>query len=205
MRSLSNPDECTIISAESELLKGGCHFNVLKLSLTYSKDDNRLPKSIIVKNLKWGKKLTEKIGLYCKQMLNVNDRETMYLKSYEIETGFYKTFSQYVQGLKVPKVYYIYENVFQNEFKLVMEDLSYCDNGQKFGFSLKKSRICLKQLAMFHAANWMNPAKNVGGKFWDIGGYWTGTKREGPNYYPFLKGAGHVFIERKHALYIEKI
>jgi hypothetical protein len=165
-----------IISFESKPLKGGCHFNVLKLSLTYSEPNRQLPGSIIMKTVQWKKTLLEKIVLYLKRSFNVHDYEAIQLQSYETEITFYKIYSNDIKGLKLPKVYHIHENVFQNEFKMVMEDLSHFDNGQPSGFSFNDSMMCLKQLALFHIANWNNPILKSGAKLWNIGGYWTGGK-----------------------------
>src|SRR5690348_4170281 len=82
-----------VISLESKPLKGGCHFNVLKLSLTYSEPNRQLPGSIIIKTVQWNKTLLEKIVLYLKRSLNVHDYEAIQLQSYEIEMTFYKIYS----------------------------------------------------------------------------------------------------------------
>ncbi len=118
----------------------------------------------------------EKLVLYLKKSLNVSDNKAVKLRSYEIETAFFKTHSNDMKGLKLPKVYHIHENVFRNEFKMIMEDLSHYDNGQPFGFSFNDSMICLKQLALFHVANWNNPMLRSGTKLWNIGAYWTDGK-----------------------------
>ena len=172
------PDNCKVIPFESQILKGGCHFHVLKVSLTYSEGDCQLPNSVILKTLQWNKTFVQKIFLYLKKTLNLNDREAMYLNSYAIELSVYRVSSKNIQGFKLPKVYYIYENEFQNEFQIVMEDISHLDSGQKAGFSWEQSIMCLKKLALFHVANWHTPFTNIQGKTWDIGGYWTGKKRE---------------------------
>jgi hypothetical protein len=170
------PATIKVISFESKPLKGGCHFNALKLSLTYSESNGQLPDSVVMRTVQWNKTLLEKIVLYLKKSLNMNDEKAIKLYSYEIETNFYKVYSNDIKGLTLPKVYYIHENVFQNEFKMLMEDLSLYDNGQPFGFSFNDSMMCLKQLALFHIANWNNPIPKPGTKLWNIGCYWTDGK-----------------------------
>ncbi|CAF1396690.1 unnamed protein product [Rotaria sordida] len=41
--------------------------------------------------------------------------------------------------------------------------------------------ICLRNLALFHIANWNNPIPKGGAKLWKIGGYWTGGKEANKN------------------------
>lgn len=170
------PASIKIISLEPKALRGGHHSNVLKLSLTYSQSNVQLPDSIVIRTIQWNKTLLEKITLYLKKSFNINDMKAKHLYSYEIETNFYEIHSNDIKGLKLPKVYYTYENVFHNEFKMIMEDLSHYDNGRPFGFSFNKSMICLKQLALFHIANWNNPIPKPDAKFWNIAGYWTDGK-----------------------------
>jgi hypothetical protein len=174
--SCHTPATIKVISFEAKPLIGGCHFNVLKLSLTYSESNGQLPGSIVMRTVQWNKTLLEKIVLYLKKSFNMNDYYAIKLHSYEIETTFYRIYSNDIKGLKLPKVYYIHENVFQNEFKMIMEDLSHYDNGQPSGFSFNDSMMCLKQLALFHIANWNNPILKSGTKLWNIGGYWTEGK-----------------------------
>jgi hypothetical protein len=95
-------------------VKGDCHFNAFKLSLTYSKFNEQLPGSVVMRTVERNNKLIEKFVLYLKKSLNVNDRKAIKLHSYSIETSFYRMYSNDIKGLKLPKVYYIHENVFQN-------------------------------------------------------------------------------------------
>ncbi|CAF1514018.1 unnamed protein product [Didymodactylos carnosus] len=187
---ISNTNE--VISFNSEMLKGGCHFNVLKLSLIYSEPNSKLPTSVVLKTLKWNKTIVQKIILCIKKTLNVADREAIYLNSYEVETRFYKIYSTDIQGLRLPQILFSYENPFHHHFVMVMEDISHCENGQPLGFSMKDSMICLKYLAEFHATHWDHPTPKTNAKFWDIGGYWTGKKREA-NKKEIRKAWDHVF------------
>ena len=111
------------------------------------------------------------------------NKATCYLKSYQIESHFYRDIAPSVKGIKLPMIYYNFEDKFNNQFGLVMEDVTYSDNpthlpisGQPFGFTFEESRTILTQLAKFHAAFWdSKELRNY--NIWDIGGYWTGDKR----------------------------
>jgi hypothetical protein len=50
------PPTIKVISFESEPLKGGCHFNTFKLSLTYSKSNEQLPGSVVMRTIEWNNK-----------------------------------------------------------------------------------------------------------------------------------------------------
>jgi len=164
-----------------ETLRGGCHFKVSKVSLQYSEDLSSLPKSLVVKFLFWEKPLQQKVILFVKKILGSLDREVMYLNSYEIESRFYQHFAKKsIEGVKIPTLYFNSEDSFENKFGMILQDLSHCENGQPFGFSKEDSELCLTKLAIFHASHWKQTTINIPKlKIWDIGGYWTGSKREG--------------------------
>ena len=169
-------DIIKIVSFDTKPLTDGHHFKTLKISLTYSEFNEKLPRSIVLRSTQWNKTFLEKVILYFKKSLNFNDDKVIKLRSYEIETNFYRSYSNDIKGLKLPKIYYIHENVFQNEFQMIMEDLSNHYDGQPFGFSFNDSMICLKQLALFHIQSWDNPIAKSGIQLWNIGGYWTDGK-----------------------------
>ena len=56
------------------------------------------------------------------------NRETLYLESYQNETRFYTQIAPLVQGIKIPKVYYNFEDCFNNKFGFVLQDAQFsCD------------------------------------------------------------------------------
>ncbi len=103
----------------------------------------------------------------------------MYLNSYEIESRFYTHFAKDIEGVKIPFLYFNSEDTLNNKFGMILQDLSHCESGQPFGFSRSDCELCLEKLARFHASHWKHPVATSNLKMWDIGGYWTGSKREG--------------------------
>jgi len=165
---------------EGQTLRGGCHFKVSKVSLSYANETKSSgPKNLVVKILFWEKPLYEKVFLSIKKLFGSLDREVMYLDSYEIESRFYTHFARDIEGVKIPFLYYNLEDSVNNKFGMILQDLSLCENGQPYGFSLEDSKLCLLKLARFHASHWKKTTVGTNLKMWDIGGYWTGTKREG--------------------------
>ena len=164
----------------TENLKGGCHFKVSRVNLRYSKDKHDGPKTVVVKILYWDKPVLERALLHLKCLLDVeNDREVMYLKSYQMEHLFYKRqVYDSEQGLKIPQVYFNLEDVFNNRFGMVCQDLSALEDGQPHGFPLPDCEIFLQHLAQFHASHWGVTDSPDAFNGWHEAGYWTGDKRE---------------------------
>jgi len=147
--------------------------------LTYSVEKPDDPhKTVIVKLLQWDKPLHERILLYLKYITGSLDKEAMYLTSYRIESLFYKKSLSIVRGFHTAKVYYNLEDVFNNRFGMVLQDLSQHPDGQPNGFTYDQSKLILASLAEFHAANKGKKMKHFGGDGWKRAAYWTGTKRE---------------------------
>ena len=163
----------------TEGLKGGCHFKVSRVNLRYSKEKHDGPKTVVVKLLSWNKPVLERALLHVKCLLDIrDDREVMYLKSYQMEHLFYKR-QVYAaeQGLKIPQVFFNLEDVFNNRFGMVCQDLSALDDGQPHGFPLLDCETFLQHLAQFHASHW-GDGPGLAFTGWDEAGYWTGNKRE---------------------------
>jgi len=167
----------TVVAFSTESLYGGCHFKVARVHLTYSVEKPDDPhKTLIVKLLYWDKPFYERVLLYIKYMLGSLDREAMYLASYRIESLFYKGQLDILHGFHTAEVYYNLEDVFNNRFGMMLQDLSKHDDGQPNGFSYENSCLMLSSLAEFHAANRGKKFEHLDG--WKCAGYWTGHKRE---------------------------
>ena len=167
----------TVVAFSTESLYGGCHFKVARVHLTYSVEKPDDPhKTIIVKLLYWDKSLYERLILYFKYLINSMDREAMYLKSYRIESLFYKGQLDILRGFHTAEVYYNMEDVFNNRFGMMLQDLSKHDDGQPDGFTFDDSKAILSSLAEFHVANRGKKFEQLDG--WKRAGYWTGNKRE---------------------------
>eukprot|EP00010_Vexillifera_abyssalis_P007468 CAMPEP_0201546732 /NCGR_PEP_ID=MMETSP0173_2-20130828/3068_1 /ASSEMBLY_ACC=CAM_ASM_000268 /TAXON_ID=218659 /ORGANISM="Vexillifera sp., Strain DIVA3 564/2" /LENGTH=730 /DNA_ID=CAMNT_0047955495 /DNA_START=119 /DNA_END=2311 /DNA_ORIENTATION=+ len=174
----------TVVGFWSTNLKGGCHFNVCRVNLRYAVNDPKIDNpctTVVVKLLYWNKPIFDRIILYLKYLLNSEDREVMYLRSYHMEARFYKRqVNEGNHGLKTPQIYYNLEDIFNNRFGMVCEDLSSLEDGQPYGFPLSDCRLFMVHLAQFHAAHWSisdDAPDDFNG--WDLAGYWTGDKREG--------------------------
>ena len=169
----------TVIAFRCESLYGGCHFKVARVHLTYSVEKPDDPhKTIIVKLLAWDKPLYERLLLYLKYSWGSLDKEAMYLNSYRIESLFYKQSLSILSGFHTAEVYYNMEDVFNNRFGMVLQDLSRNLDGQPGGFTSEEARLILSSLAEFHADNRGKKMKTFGGDGWKVAGYWTGNKRE---------------------------
>lgn len=93
------------------------------------------------------------------------------LKSYQVETAWYETYSVQSQA-RLPKCYAV--EVHNDEVLMVLEDL------HEAGFSLRKQQLsweqmalCLQWLAQFHAAF----LGKYPDKLWEVGTYWHITTR----------------------------
>ena len=104
------------------------------------------------------------------------DKEAMYLTSYRIESHFYKGQFDFLRGFHTAETYYNLEDVFNNRFGMVLQDLSKNVDGQPHGFTFEDSKRILKSLAEFHAYNFHKKQQMIIG--WKFAGYWTGNKRE---------------------------
>lgn len=90
------------------------------------------------------------------------------VKSYEVETHWYQTYSkQCNEQCKVPEC--LYQEELEGELLIVLEDLN------ESGYALRKSSVsmedihaCLTWLANFHAT-YLNQKPN---KLWEVGTYW---------------------------------
>ena len=167
-----------MIAFSTESLYSGCHFKVARVSLKYSVEKPDDPhKTVIVKLLYWDKPLLQRLMLYSKYLINSPDREVMYLNSYRIESYFYKGQMDFLKGFHTAEIYYNLEDVFNNRFGMVLQDLSKNDDGQPHGFSFDDAKKILSSLAEFHVHNYQKTLGNnlIG---WNYAGYWTGNKRE---------------------------
>jgi len=171
----------TVIAFSFCSIYGGCHFKVARVSLTYSVEKPDDPhKTVIVKLLYWDKPIYQRVMLYIKYLMNSLDREAMYLTSYRVESLFYKhQMNQVMSGFRIPQIYYNSEDVFNNRFGMVLQDLSKHDDGQPNGFTVTDARRILESLAEFHASHFGKElSERVSKNFWKLAGYWTGVKRE---------------------------
>lgn len=168
-----------------EKLRGGCHSKVHKIELEYSDKNQRGPRAVVVKVLSHEKGLLEKLALYFRYSLPLaclKNRNTDYLTSYSTEARFYKELARKVRGIRIPKVYYNYEDTFHSQFGLVMQDVvnSEADktiiSGQPDGFTYEESAFIMQKLAKFHASFW-NYKNFSRFKLWEVGGFYTGDKR----------------------------
>ena len=168
-----------------EKLRGGCHSKVHKIELEYSDKNQRGPRAVVVKVLSHEKGLLEKLALYFRYSLPLaclKNRNTDYLTSYSTEARFYKELARKVRGIRIPKVYYNYEDTFHSQFGLVMQDVvnSEADkviiSGQPDGFTYEESSFIMQKLAKFHASFW-NYKNFSRFKLWEVGGFYTGDKR----------------------------
>ena len=167
----------TVVAFSTESLYGGCHFKVARVHLTYSVEKPDDPhKTIIVKLLYWDKSLYERLVLYFKYLISSLDREAMYLASYRIESLFYKEQLDILHGFHTAEVYYNMEDVFNNRFGMMLQDLSKHYDGQPNGFNFNESKAILSCLAEFHALNRNKKFDRLDG--WKYAGFWTGNKRE---------------------------
>lgn len=117
-------------------------------------------KSIIVKHVQLDKNSNHPRGW------NTDIGHQRKLKSYEVETNWYKSFSQKSKA-RLPQCLAIHSH--EDEVLLVLEDLD------EAGYSLRKQSLnwnefsaCLKWLAQFHAS-FMDESKEG---LWEIGTYW---------------------------------
>eukprot|EP00005_Dracoamoeba_jomungandri_P007035 CAMPEP_0174274642 /NCGR_PEP_ID=MMETSP0439-20130205/58726_1 /TAXON_ID=0 /ORGANISM="Stereomyxa ramosa, Strain Chinc5" /LENGTH=454 /DNA_ID=CAMNT_0015366541 /DNA_START=907 /DNA_END=2267 /DNA_ORIENTATION=+ len=171
----------TVVALWTENLKGGCHWKVYRVKLRYSVEkEDYTHKSLVIKILSWDKTFLEKVLIYIKFMLNWrNDLDITYLDSYRCESLFYKTNQKdntghdafQVCGVKVPEVYYNLEDIFNNRFGMVIQDLSSLEDCQPYGFNYEDSVACMIRLAEFHAANW-GIKKNKKIACLDMAAYW---------------------------------
>jgi len=170
--------EVYVTAFKSQILTGGNHFKVSQVQLQYSGPCSA-PKTIVVKLLSWDKTFWERCVLYAKKVIQYEDRDAMFLSSYQIESRFYTYYSDNdFKAVSLPKAYYNYEDCFNNKFGMVLEDISEgTETGQPHGFSWEDSKACVIALAKFHAEHWKQTEPQT--KHWDIGAYWTGNKREG--------------------------
>ncbi|KAL6047939.1 Hormonally up-regulated neu tumor-associated kinase-like [Balamuthia mandrillaris] len=169
-----------VASFLTKTLMGGCHYKVSKISLDFTGEcvESSAPKTIVVKVLRWNHPLKKRLELELRRQTGLLNKEAMYLVSYQIESQFYSDIAANVRGFHLPKVYYNFEDCFNNCFGIVMQDINFAAmaDGQPDGFTFEECMLCLKKLAEFHAAFWDHPRlqqMNV----WELGGYWTGDKR----------------------------
>jgi hypothetical protein len=144
----------------TETLRGGCHYKVSKLTVTYSEVCNTAPHTVIVKILCWQKSFLQRLSLYLRLSTGIAcNRETMYLESYSIEAAFYRNVAPLVKGLVLPYVYYNHADCFNNQFGMVMQNLNFSnlDEGQPNGFGAKNAFLILQRLGRFHGTFWDHP------------------------------------------------
>ncbi len=116
--------------------------------------------SVVVKNVQLPKKSKHPKGW------NSDISHLRKLKSYQVETNWYKSFSK-LSAARLPICYAIEHK--DNEVLMVLEDLDTA------GFSLRKNTInwleieaCLEWLAKFHASYLGNKSEDL----WAVGTYW---------------------------------
>ncbi|MEC9282722.1 MAG: phosphotransferase [Bdellovibrionota bacterium] len=89
------------------------------------------------------------------------------IKSYEVETHWYKNFNQEISTAKLPK--YIASGKLENDQQyLILEDLKELNFYPAKSLSWQKVKLCIQWLAHFHKTN-LNRAP-IG--LWPIGSYW---------------------------------
>lgn len=166
-------------------LTGGCHSSVRKMELSFLEKTDWLPSSIVIKVLTWDKSFYDKLCLALRMKLSrvFETKEVTYLKSYSIEAKFYDEIAPEVHGIKLPRVYYNHSDLFNNRFSMVMEDIMDRKEGEKLpisgqpnGFTFSDTKTILSQLARFHAWFWEHPDLDSY-DVWDVGGYYTASKR----------------------------
>ncbi|MFT6633593.1 MAG: serine/threonine protein kinase [Bacteriovoracaceae bacterium] len=116
--------------------------------------------SIIIKLIKFPEQVDHPRGW------NSNLSHERKVKSYQIETTWYKNYNHEIENAYFPK--YISSGEISNTKYLILEDLQ--EKGFKPQVSIQWSQIslCLKWLAYFHAKNLDNKANEL----WKIGTYW---------------------------------
>jgi len=150
----------SVRSFEAVSLRGGCHYKVSKLSLTYSDTCHTAPHTVVVKLLCWQKPFLERLSLYLRWKTGFStDRETMYLESYSIEAAFYRNVAPLVKGLVLPAVYHNHADCFNNQFGMVMQNINFAnlDDGQPGGFGANNAFLILQKLGRFHGTFWDHP------------------------------------------------
>jgi len=182
----------TFPADQLEQLRGGCHSDVRKLELEYEDSHGyrtakgRAPGTVVVKFLCWQKTFWEKVKVFATYKLpGLHSKESDYVKSYKIESYFYDRIAKGVRGVQLPRIYFNYADTFNVHFGVVMEDVTRGNeslaggvvSGQPHGFTFDESKVILCKLARFHAQFWQDPALRSY-EVWDIGGFWTGDKRQ---------------------------
>lgn len=178
------PNHVRIEKIETESLKGGVHFKVVKAILQYNVEniDSIYPESVVVKMIDSHHEMTFLTQLliwlqvqYPK--LNFGEKTSeLYnkLQGYTIEVQFYNNFSEKVK-IPTPSCYYNYEDYYNVQYLMIMEDLSAYHNGEPLGFNIHNSKTLLKNIAKLHGEYW-NTGSSSRGDIWKQGGYWLGNK-----------------------------
>jgi len=194
--------ERVLTTLNRQPLVEGCHFKVSRFDIAYSQPqvDGRtvlpmhseqpsvvpavpLPTSVVVKILSWDKQFSDRMLLNLKNLLYQvpPDRQTMYLKSYQVEAHFYRNFAHSAKGFRIPRVYYNLEDSFHGKFGMVMQEVQISSDGVANGFTFDECKFILKRLAKYHAVHWACTDKQrrllAQYNVWSQGGYWVGDKR----------------------------
>lgn len=119
-------------------------------------------KTIIVKNIIFPNQANHPRGW------NTNISHERKVKSYQVETAFYKTYNQLCSNeCRTPKL--IATETIGEEQVIILEDLNEAGYPiRKSHLSIKEVKICLKWLANFHATFLNETPKRL----WDVGTYW---------------------------------
>lgn len=88
------------------------------------------------------------------------------VKSYEVETFWYKHFNNQTAACKTPQ--FLGSFTIADEQWIVLEDLDTCYPLRKTELELSEVKACLKWLANFHATFLGSPSDGL----WEVGTYW---------------------------------
>jgi hypothetical protein len=116
--------------------------------------------SIIIKLIKFPEEVDHPRGW------NSNLSHERKIKSYQIETTWYKNYNQEIQNAYFPK--YISSGEISNTKYLILEDLQEKGFNPQVSIQWPQISLCLKWLAYFHAKNLGNKVNEL----WKIGTYW---------------------------------
>jgi thiamine kinase-like enzyme len=177
------PLYANIVNFRYKLLQGGVHYNVARVELEYSKEEEGCPSSVIIKMIHKKMNAADKIKMYLKKkyprlsLFKETEDLISRLNSYEIELKFYRKYASELP-IPTPKSYYNYEDYYNVYFFICLEDLSDHVVGQPDGFSYEVSKEIMKNLANFHTSFWNKPyfSQERTKHIWEYGGYWLGEK-----------------------------
>jgi hypothetical protein len=192
-------DTTDIASFHLEKLKGGVHFQVVRVVIEYAHSSNppqKAPRSIVVKMIdssKLGLSPFAKIAIFVKKQFPTapfylsaaNDDLLTRLQAYDLELAFYRHFATLIP-IPTPRCLYNHEDYYNVQFFMAMEDLSNLDIGEPDGFTFDQAGYIVENLALFHSRFLQGDDRlRLAKKMWKEGGYWFGEK-EMPHDFPFI-------------------